>query len=265
MARNVVETRRDRIALAHEAGFGSMSFGSALSGVLVAYGAFAVFAAIAGGVLTAIGVNESSDISADWRDVGVGTGVVAAAVLFVSYLWGGYVAGRMARRAGAFNGLLVFLLGLLIAAGVGAAVGMQANTDAIVDELRSIGVPTSGAEWTAIGTIAGIGALAAMLFGSMLGGAMGERWHGKLLTRAMDPTIGPEVDLRDRRPVMTDYYGTTNRDRDGVRDTDGDRDPVMVDRHDADRVLVSSRTGEHFDDTSTTLDDDLLPRQTGRR
>ncbi|MDP9209899.1 MAG: hypothetical protein M3O65_15710, partial [Actinomycetota bacterium] len=46
--------------------------------------------------------------------------------------------------------------------------------------LRSIGIPTSGEEWAEIGTIVGLGSLLAMLAGSVLGGILGERWHGKL-------------------------------------------------------------------------------------
>ena len=46
--------------LATEAGYSKVSLGSVLAGVLVAYGAFAIIAAIAGGILTAIGVDTES-------------------------------------------------------------------------------------------------------------------------------------------------------------------------------------------------------------
>ena len=215
--RRVVESRRDRMGLAHDAGLGSVSFVSVLAGMLVAYGAFAVIAAVAGGVLGAVGVDTTELTTNDWRELGIGSGVAVALTLFVSYFFGGYVAGRMARRAGAVNGLLVFLLGVLVAVGVGAAIGTQADTGDVVSNLRSIGVPTSAEEWSAIGTGVGIAALAAILLGSLLGGITGERWHGKLLARAMDPTIGPEadartttrtradddIDLRDRTPATS--------------------------------------------------------------
>lgn len=258
---HVVETRRDRTALAHDAGLGKLSFTSALAGMLCAFGSFAVLAAIAGAVLRAMGVESTNDISGDWREVGIGTGVVLALVLFLSYLFGGYVAGRMARRGGAMNGLLVFVLGILLAVGVGAAVGTQADGDALLANLRSIGVPTSGDEYSAIGTIAGLAAVAAMLFGSILGGIAGERWHGKLLTRALDPTVGP------------DHTDDGDRDHDGVRDrtevrssgrhflTDGDSDR-------AERTEAMPRTDDDADrtldvgNTSTTLDEDLDPERT---
>ena len=235
------------MALAHDAGFGKLSFTSALAGMLCAFGCFAVLAAIAGVVLRVMGVESTEDISGDWRDVGVGTGIALAVVLFLSYLFGGYVAGRMARRAGALNGLLAFVLGVLVVAGVGAAIGTQTDADTLTSNLRSIGVPTSGEEWAAIGSIAGAVALACMLLGSLLGGALGERWHGKLLTRALDPSYGEVVDVRDR-------------DADG-RTLDDERAETR------DRTLVASGqrpTGAHFDGdgyaddntASTTIDSD---------
>ena len=246
MRTRTVESRKDRMELATEAGYPKVSLGSVLAGVLVAYGAFAIIAAIAGGILTAAGVDTESLSSNDWREYGIVSGAVAALSLFLSYLFGGYVAGRMARRAGALNGALVFLFGILLVAGVAAAIGTQADSDAVMSNLRSMGVPTSGDEYTAIGTFAGLGAIVAMLLGSILGGISGERWHGKLVARALDPTVGPEHD-----DVVT---------------TDGDTNG---------RTEVRS-TGRHFRtgddgtvtrevdvrDTSTTLDDDLLPERT---
>jgi len=250
-----VENRRDRMELATEAGFPKISFVSVLAGVLVAYGAFAVIAGITGAVLSALGVDTEGLSNNDWRQLGIGTGIAVALSLFLSYLFGGYVAGRMARRGGAMNGLLVFVLGILLAVGVGAAIGTQADGDALVSNLRSIGVPTSGEEYSAIGTVAGLVALAAMLFGSILGGIAGERWHGKLLTRALDPTVGPDHgDARDSdrtevrssgRHFLTDGKPNTAGRTDGGRAADDDADRTLDVRN-----------------TSTTLDEDLDPERT---
>lgn len=241
-----VENRRDRMEMATEAGYPKISFVSVLAGVLVAYGAFAIIAGITGAVLNALGVDTEGLSNNDWRQLGIGTGIAVGLSLFLSYLFGGYVAGRMARRGGAMNGLLVFVVGILLAIGVGAAIGTQADSSALTDNLRSIGVPTSGDEYTAIGTIAGLAALAAMLLGSLLGGIAGERWHGKLLTRALDPSVGP--DHRD------------DHDHDRVVDTDSDRTEVRSGgRHflaSKDDDTVRDHTVD-VRDTSTTLDDDL--------
>ena len=196
MRKNVtVESPRDRRALAADAGFGRASFVSVVAGTLVAYGAFLVLLAIAGGIAAAVGVNTDLG-SRDLRSLGIGGGIAVAIVLFGSYLFGGYVAGRMARRAGLLNGLLVFVLGLVVAAVVGGAVAGLGGTDNVVNGVRSVGLPTSASQWREIGTVAGIASLAAMLLGSLLGGRMGDRWHSKLLTRALDPAIGPEARIR---------------------------------------------------------------------
>lgn len=191
-----VETRRDRKAFAHDAGMGGVSLWSVLAGVFAAYGLFAVLAAITAGVLSAVGVDTAAFTSNDWRRLGISGAIVAALVLFVSYFFGGYVAGRMARRAGAVNGTLVFVLAVLVAIAAGTAVATQADTDSVMGNLRSLGVPTSGSEYGALGTVAGLASLLAMLVGSILGGLSGERWHGKLARRAHDPGVGQEVVAR---------------------------------------------------------------------
>jgi hypothetical protein len=64
------ETAGDRASLAREAG------------VLVAYGAFAVLAALVGAAATAIGLNNDLDRN-DWARPGTGSAIAAAALLAV--------------------------------------------------------------------------------------------------------------------------------------------------------------------------------------
>lgn len=197
----MAESRRDRMAVANDAGVGTLSLVSVLAGVLVAYGAFGVMAAVAVAVLRAAGIDASSFSRNDWHTLGTGGAVLAGCVLLISYLFGGYVAGRMARRAGGANGLFVFILGILLAVGVGAAVGSQGGSTAVMDHLRSLGVPTRWSEWSAIGTAAGAGSLLAMLLGSLFGGMKGERWHGKLVTLATTGSQVEPIDLRSKEEL----------------------------------------------------------------
>ena len=226
----VYESPRDRAALAREAGLGRLSLPSVLAGVLVAYGAFAVLAALVGAVAAAIGLN--TDLAGnDWATLGMGSAIAVAIVLLVAYLFGGYVSGRMARRAGLLNGLAVFVLAVVLVAVVAAIAASQADTDAVQANLRSLGIPTTGSEWGRVGTVAGIGSLAAMLVGALLGGVLGERWHSKLTRRAVSGKYGPdrtdqptdrdpdrgsdlakEVDQRQRRR-NGDGAGATRADR----------------------------------------------------
>ncbi|HKO86820.1 MAG TPA: TIGR04086 family membrane protein, partial [Actinomycetota bacterium] len=185
------ETSGDRASLAREAGVGKLSLISVLAGTLVAYGAFAVLAALVGGAVTAVGL--TNDLSSnDWARLGAGSAIAGAIVLFVAYLFGGYVAGRMARRAGLLNGLAVFVLAIVLITAVGAIVASQADADTIRTNLRSLGIPTSGSEWSDIGTLAGIASLAAMLIGALVGGVLGERWHSKLTRRAISGKYSPD-------------------------------------------------------------------------
>jgi hypothetical protein len=98
-------------------------------------------------------------------------------LLFVAYLFGGYVSGRMARRAGLTNGLLVFIAALVV---VGITVGVVQVTGAsgealerVRESLRNFGVPTSGRQWDDVGTVAGIAALVGMFIGSFAGRGVG--------------------------------------------------------------------------------------------
>ena len=183
--------------MVQDAGYGPVSPMSVLAGTLVAYGCFAVLFAIAGGIASATGVTDNLS-TGDWQTVGMGSGIAVACVLFLSYLFGGYSAGRMARRAGMTHGLLVFVTGIAIAAVTGAVARAATDPNTILNSLRDLGVPTSGSEWRDIGVVTAIGSLVAMLLGSLVGGTVGERWHSKLLRRALDPEVGAEADARKR-------------------------------------------------------------------
>jgi hypothetical protein len=217
------ESPKERASLAHEAGLGRLSFPSILAGVLVAYGAFAVLAALVGTVAAAIGLNTDLNRN-DWSTLGLGSAIAVAVVLLAAYLFGGYVAGRMARRAGLLNGLAVFLLAVVLVVVVGAVAASQADAEAIGSNLRSLGIPTTGTEWGKAGTVAGIGSLAAMLVGALLGGVLGERWHSKLTRRAVSGKYRPN---RDDQPA--------------------DRDPDRPAHDQRDRP-----TPDHKDDTGAT-------------
>jgi hypothetical protein len=185
------ESPRDRKRLARQAGLGRLSFISVLAGVLVAYGAFVVLAALVGAGAVALGL-DTELASNDWTSLGRGSAVTATVVAFVAYLFGGYVAGRMARRAGLVNGLAVFALAVLLAVVVGAVVASQADTGTIQANLRGLGLPVTGAEWARIGTVAGIGTLVGMLVGAGIGGVVGERWHSQLTRWAAVGRGGPD-------------------------------------------------------------------------
>ena len=185
------ETARERRELAADAGFGGFSISSVLAGVLVSYGAFAILAGLAAAALDAFG--DNTDLSSDWERLGTTGGLVVAGVLFLAYLFGGYVAGRMARRNGLAHGAGVLVLGIVVVTAVAALARRSADPDTIASNLRSLGIPTTADEYGQAGTVAGIASLVAVVVGSLLGGALGERWHARLFARAVDPNVGAQA------------------------------------------------------------------------
>jgi len=191
---------------------------SILAGIVGAYGTFAVVAAIAGAVANRADTNTDFRTN-DWTGNGAKALLISAVTLFIAYLFGGYIAGRMARRRGVAHGVAVFVVSLILAAIAGALVKAFTDNADIRRNLRSIGAPTT---WNQVSDVAIVGvivALAAMLLGAILGGMLGDRWHAKLERRAADPAYGPDTQIRrevgpstdddDRRePVRA---GTTDR------------------------------------------------------
>jgi hypothetical protein len=191
-----VEGKRDRLELAREAGWGGVSWRSVVAGVFVAYGVIGACIGIAAAVLHPIGLTLDSLSHNDWQQVGLVAGLVAAAVFLGAFTFGGYTAGRMARRAGLRNGVLVTVLGVVLLAAVAAVAHLEGATSALVDRVESLGAPTDGTTWYGLGVLSGAVALGGMIFGALLGGVRGERWHQRLLVRAANPDIGPDADLR---------------------------------------------------------------------
>ena len=209
-----------------EAGYSTISPLSVIAGVVCAYGAFAIVAAIVGSILTSMDVDTEFRTD-DWTSTGAAAALASAIVLFLAYLFGGYVAGRMARRSGMLHGVLVFITSLVIGAIVGGVVGAVAEGDEVEQNLRSIGIPTTTDQLEDVAIAGVIASLAAVLLGSLLGGILGERWHTKLARRAADPTIGPAADMRRRADeedearderIRRDHLVQHDLDGDGVDD-----------------------------------------------
>lgn len=206
-------THRIHKETARDAGFGSVSILSVLAGVVCAYGTFAVVAAIAGAVTNAADIATEFRTD-DWTSSGAAASAITAVVLFVAYLFGGYVAGRMARRAAVLHGLAVFVTSLVLGAIAGGLVTALADNADIEQNLRSIGIPTTTDQVNEVAIAGALVSLAAILLGSLLGSWLGERWHSKLARRAVDPAYGPQADAWDRAAAAEyDAHRRAERDR----------------------------------------------------
>ena len=180
----VVADQRDVVDRQKEA-FGGMKFGSCFFGWLTAAGTAVLLAAILTGVGAALGLSQNVETAGTTtvgtESVGLIGGIVLLAVIFVAYLAGGYVAGRMARFNGLKQGLGVWLWAVIIAI-VTAAAGMLAG--ARFDVLARVNsfprLPLNEGTLTTGGILVAIGVVAASLIGALLGGLAGMRYHRRV-------------------------------------------------------------------------------------
>lgn len=152
-------------------------------GTLVFLGA--LMAAGAGGIDYQLNIlNE--DGSLDEASV-VGL-IVAAVVVFVSFLVGGFAAGRMARYKGGLNGLgagLWMILLVAIFAGLGAWVGAEYNAFNRVD-LPNWFAQVDVDDLTAMAAVASAVLVVATLVGGYVGGRLGETYHTRVDAALID-------------------------------------------------------------------------------
>ncbi len=176
---------------------GGIALGPILTGVVVAFGCMFLLSAIVAGVIAAFGLTEANVTQGEAIDAGIGAGMALVAAQFLSYLWGGYTAGRMARGSGVGNGLLVPLTALIVAALVAAiATGLGATANLNLP-FTTNQLPLENNNLVDWGVGIGIASLVAMFLGGALGGGMGARWHSKLEDYAVEERATHEVDLRD--------------------------------------------------------------------
>lgn len=239
---------RDRKALVREAGLGTTSLVSIVAGTAVAIGAVALLLSAAAGIGEAVGVDTDGLNGDDWRNIGIVTAAAFAIALLLAYYFGGYVAGRMARRAGARHGLGVLVLGLAVTVGIAALADYVGDTNAFVDDLRNQGVPTAADDWSGVGLGAAVAALAAMVVGSLFGGMRGERWHGRLEVRAADPNILPrdeerrrEKEVQERAEETRKEYRRHDRDGDGIDDRAEEAQEADIRPSGSERAVVAEQ------------------------
>lgn len=197
---------------------GGISGGALATGVVVAQGAMLLLTALVGATLVSAGlITEGAASGAvDGTAVEIGIGVMIALLLvqFLSYMWGGHTAARMARGAGLAHGLLVPAISLLLALAIGAiAAVLQANT-ALSLPFGTGRLPLEGNYEVTWGIGAGIAALVAMFLGGALGGLRGEHWHTRLERDAAGELAATRTDERigdgRREDVRHDDHSDSN-------------------------------------------------------
>jgi hypothetical protein len=176
-------TAREAVA-AQRAVFGGIKWGTAFFGWLSANGLAVLLVALlsAAGVALGLaqGVDTADEAAEQAETLGIGGGIAILVVLFLAYLAGGYVAGRMARFDGARQGVAVWVIGLLVVlvlAAAGAILGAQYN---VLQQLNLPRIPIDEGTATTAGIVTLVAILLVTLLGALIGGKVGERYHRKV-------------------------------------------------------------------------------------
>lgn len=170
---------RDQVLAREKEEFGGMKFGSAFFGWLTAAGTGVLLTALIAAIGTAAGLGADDVVSA--RALGITGIVLVAVVMFVAYLAGGYVAGRMARFSGAKQGLAVWLWALIAAVVLGVlGVILGARFDVLSNLETFPRIPLSGDDVTVGGIITAVVLAVITLLGAILGGLAGMRYHRRV-------------------------------------------------------------------------------------
>ena len=177
---------RDAVAV-QRARFGGIKWGAAFFGWLSANGLAVILVAllsaagVALGLANGVSTDEAADEAIQQADtVGLSGAIGVLVVLFLAYLAGGYVAGRMARFDGARQGAATWLIGLIVVvllAAAGAILGAQYN---VLQQLNLPRIPIEEGTATTAGIITLVAILLVTLLGAVLGGKLGERYHRKI-------------------------------------------------------------------------------------
>lgn len=158
--------------------FGGIKPGAAFFGWLSALGLTVILSAFV------VATGATIDLVPDGTDsgqIGWDGVLLVVAVVLVSFVAGGYVAGRMARFDGARQGLAVFgwtVVMSVVLAVLGAIAGAKFN---LLDQIDSFPrIPSDLGELTLQAGAALVGVVLAAALGSVLGGVAGMNYHRRI-------------------------------------------------------------------------------------
>jgi hypothetical protein len=161
--------------------FGGFSWGADFFGWLAAAGLAAILAGIVAAAGAALNLTNGSTDT-----IALGGGIALLCVLFVAYLAGGYVAGRMARFDGARQGIGVWLWGILVAGAIALLAVLGGSQYNVLDQLNLPRIPVDQGTLTTGGAIALAAGLVVSLIGALIGGMLGARWHRRVDRHVVD-------------------------------------------------------------------------------
>jgi hypothetical protein len=175
--------------------FGKGDFLASLVGMLAGLGTLVFLSALIAAGRASIAYQLNLVTSEGTLDEASIAGLaVAIAVVFVSFLVGGFAAGRMSRYSGGLNGFgagLWMLLLVTVFAALGVFVGSEYNAFNRVD-LPNWVAQIDVDQVTGVAILASVLLAAATLLGGYIGGRIGELYHHRA-DAAIAQTIRKEV------------------------------------------------------------------------
>jgi len=169
--------------------YGKPDLLASLMGMFAGFGVLAFLGALivagAGGIDYQLNIINEEGTLDEASIVGL---IVAALVVFASFLVGGFAAGRMARYKGGLNGLgagLWMILLVAVFAALGAWVGTEYNAFNRLD-LPNWFAQVDVDEMTAMAITASAVLVVATLLGSYIGGRLGETYHTRVDAALID-------------------------------------------------------------------------------
>src|SRR5215212_7848046 len=166
--------------------YGGVDWLASFLGFIFAIVLGGTFSAIAGLVLVPFGITP--DLSGGQIGASAITGLALLGVLiFLTYFFGGYVAGRLARFDGGRNGAMVlvwtFIVVLILALAALVFSGFLPTATAerlanLVEGVLSTARNLAGAG--VVGIVTGLAAVLIALLGGFLGGRLGSRYHTEI-------------------------------------------------------------------------------------
>lgn len=192
------DARRDPGIRAAREQFGGITLPAGLIGMLTALALLVLIGGLIGAAIGAIGYQTG--VEGNERELTTAGLVGGAVALFVSYLLGGWAAGRIARYDGAKNGLMTGVWTLVLA---GVLSGLAAWLGGEYNVLERVDLPNwfSRDALTTGAIVSGAVTVVAMFLGGLLGGLWGERFHRR--ADAEIASVRPGGLVRREREVRT--------------------------------------------------------------
>lgn len=163
--------------------FGGTNLGAGVFGWLVAVATAVLLTGIIGAVAAGIGDANNitqTDAEREAGTIGLTAAAVLVAVLLIGYYAGGYVAGRMSRFDGGRQGVVVWVIGLVVtvvAVVVGWTLGNEYN---VLDRVDLPRIPIPNDDLTTGGVVTGIAVLLGTLLAAVAGGKVGHHYHDRV-------------------------------------------------------------------------------------